>query len=210
MGNKKEKIIYTKEFLEKVKNRDNTATELLYEDLKDTVYKRVIDILKNHHDAEDIVMESLEKAIEKLDSLKNPSDFPSWLGRIAENTAKNFLKRSRTVYLEDSVLDSATDELNDKGVNPVEFAESNENIELYKKLIGKLSEEQRTVLILNRIEGYKYKEIAEILGCAESTVKYRVRQGKKNLTKEAEKLRKKGYTLNESVKFSAAHKILYK
>lgn len=36
-------------------------------------------------------------------------------------------------------------------------------------------------LIINRIEGYKYREIAKMLGCAESTIKYRVSQGEKNL-----------------------------
>ena len=51
-------------------------------------------------------------------------------------------------------------------------------------------------LQLNKIEEKKFREIAEILGCSENTVKSRVRLGEIKLKREAEKLKKKGYTLN--------------
>ena len=91
----------------------------------------------------------------------------------------------------------STDDVNsDQSVLPENIAESNENINLYKQLVSKLSDNQRTALILNKIEEKKFREIAEILGCSENTVKSRVRLGEIKLKREAERLKKKGYTLN--------------
>lgn len=90
-----------------------------------------------------------------------------------------------------------TNDLNsDQKVLPEKMADSQENIDLYKKLIAKLTDDQRNTLVLNRIEGYKTREIAEMLGCSENTIKSRIHQGEKKLVKEAENLKKKGYTLN--------------
>ena len=74
----KEKFKYTKKFLEKVKNGDIDATTLLYEDAKDIAYNKAYSILNNHHDAEDIAEDSVLRAIEKIDTIKKPSEFPAW------------------------------------------------------------------------------------------------------------------------------------
>ena len=197
MSNKKDKSIYTREFLDKVKNEDNDAIGILYEKARKISYDKAFSILKNHHDAEDVAMGSFIKALDKLDTLRNPNDFPSWLRKITENKAKDFIKKNSMIYVDDSVDDYSNDDVDGrKTFNPVKIAESNENIDLYKKLLKILSKEQSTALILNKIEGYKIREIAEMLGCAESTVKYRLARGEKKLSLEADKLKKKGYTLN--------------
>lgn len=95
----KEKFKYTKEFLEKVKNGDNDATTLLYEDAKDIAYNKAYSILNNHHDAEDIAEDSVLRAIEKIDTIKKPSEFPAWIRRIAENKAKDYIKKDKPTYM---------------------------------------------------------------------------------------------------------------
>lgn len=174
----KEKFKYTKEFLEKVKNGDNDATTLLYEDAKDI--------------AEDSVL----RAIEKIDTIKKPSEFPAWIRRVAENKAKDYIKKDKPTYMGEDFEYTTNDLNSDQKVLPEKMADSKENIDLYKKLIAKLTDDQRNALVLNRIEGYKTREIAEMLGCSENTIKSRIHQGEKKLVKEAENLKKKGYTLN--------------
>lgn len=193
---KVQKIKYTKEFLEKVQNGDNQATSLLYENAKTIAYNRAMNILNNHHDAEDIAEESFIKALEKLDTLKKPSDFPAWIGRIADNKAKDFIKKNKPMLVDENFDYTTNDSEKGEKVSPEKVAESKENKELYKKLVSKLTDDQRTAIVLNRIEGYKFREIAEMLGTSESTIKSRVRQAEKKLTKEAEKLKEQGYTLN--------------
>lgn len=192
----KEKLKYTKEFLEKVKNGDTTATTLLYEDAKDIAYKKAYSVLNNHYDAEDIAEDSVLKAIEKIDTIKRPGDFPAWIKRIAENKAKDYIKKKKPTYIGEDFEYTTNDLNSDQSVVPEKMADSQENIDLYKKLIAKLTDDQRNALVLNRIEGYKIREIAEMLDCSESTIKSRIHQGEKKLVKEAEKLKKKGYTLN--------------
>lgn len=192
----KEKIKYTKEFLEKVKNGDNNTTTLLYEDAKDIAYNKAYSILNNHYDAEDIAEDSVLRAIEKIDTIKKPSEFPAWIRRVAENKAKDYIKKDKPTYMGEDFEYTTNDLNSDQKVLPEKMADSQENIDLYKKLISKLTDDQRNALVLNRIEGYKTREIAEMLGCSENTIKSRIHQGEKKLVKEAESLKKKGYTLN--------------
>lgn len=192
----KEKFKYTKEFLEKVKNGDNDATTLLYEDAKNIAYNKAYSILNNHHDAEDIAEDSVLRAIEKIDTIKKPSEFPAWIRRVAENKAKDYIKKDKPTYMGEDFEYTTNDLNSDQKVLPEKMADSQENIDLYKKLIAKLTDDQRNALVLNRIEGYKTREIAEMLGCSENTIKSRIHQGEKKLVKEAENLKKKGYTLN--------------
>ena len=186
----------TKEFLEKVKNGDNDATTLLYEDAKDIAYNKAYSILNNHHDAEDIAEDSVLRAIEKIDTIKKPSEFPAWIRRVAENKAKDYIKKDKPTYMGEDFEYTTNDLNSNQKVLPEKMADSQENIDLYKKLISKLTDDQRNALVLNRIEGYKTREIAEMLGCSENTIKSRIHQGEKKLVKEAENLKKKGYTLN--------------
>lgn len=192
----KEKFKYTKEFLEKVKNGDNDATTLLYEDAKDIAYNKAYSILNNHHDAEDIAEDSVLRAIEKIDTIKKPSEFPAWIRRVAENKAKDYIKKDKPTYMGEDFEYTTNDLNSNQKVLPEKMADSQENIDLYKKLISKLTDDQRNALVLNRIEGYKTREIAEMLGCSENTIKSRIHQGEKKLVKEAESLKKKNYTLN--------------
>ena len=192
----KKKFKYTKEFLEKVKNGDNDATTLLYEDAKDIAYNKAYSILNNHHDAVDIAEDSVLRAIEKIDTIKKPSEFPAWIRRVAENKAKDYIKKDKPTYMGEDFEYTTNDLNSNQKVLPEKMADSQENIDLYKKLISKLTDDQRNALVLNRIEGYKTREIAEMLGCSENTIKSRIHQGEKKLVKEAENLKKKGYTLN--------------
>lgn len=192
----KEKFKCTKELLEKAKNGDKEAIAFLYENTKDIAYKKAYSILKNHHDAEDIAEDTFVKTLEKIDTIKKPNEFTSWISKVAENKAKDLIKKSKPTYMGENFEYSTDDPNSDQSALPENVAESNENIDLYKQLISKLSDNQRTALVLNRIEGRTFKEIAEMLCCSESTVKSRVRLGEDKLKKEAEKLKKKGYTLN--------------
>ena len=192
----KEKFKCTKELLEKAKNGDKEAIAFLYENTKNIAYKKAYSILKNHHDAEDIAEDTFVKTLEKLDTIKRPGEFTSWINKVAENKAKDLIKKSKPTYMGEDFEYTTDDPNSDQSVLPENVAESNENIDLYKQLISKLTDNQRTALVLNRIEGRTFKEIAEMLGRSESTVKSRVHLGEEKLKKEAEKLKKKGYTLN--------------
>ena len=197
MYSKESKIEYSKELLERIKNGDNGAKSLVYTSLNKLVYKKAYEILKNHQDTEDVVQDTFIKAFEKIDTLNNPKQLPPWICRIAQNKAKDLHKQKRYDYLEDKYKDSSdNEEYLSSDVVPETITEKSENIEILNKLVSKLSEKQRIAIVLNRIEGYTFSEISQMLNCPESTVKTRVRSAENKLIKEAEKLKEQGYTLN--------------
>ena len=75
--------------------------------------------------------------------------------------------------------------------NPAEAAERTERRQLITQALGEIPAEQREVLVMKEFEGMKFREIAEILGCPESTVKSRMYYGLNGL-KAA--LAKQGFT----------------
>ena len=58
--------------------------------------------------------------------------------------------------------------------NPEFLMESDEFYQKYQKALSKLSEEQRTAFLLNKVEGKKHKEIAEMLGITKKVAEYRI------------------------------------
>ena len=63
--------------------------------------------------------------------------------------------------------------------------EENEFLKAYKKVLSKLSEEQRVAFLLNKVEGKKHGEIAEYLGVTKKVVEYRIYSAFAILKKEA-------------------------
>lgn len=74
----------------------------IVEEEKDLMLRLAYNILQNTTDSEDVVAESVLKAWEKRDSLRNPAKLRNWMIRITVNTAKNMIsKRNRVKLVED-------------------------------------------------------------------------------------------------------------
>ena len=76
---------------------DRAAFGELYEETGRSVYFNCLKLLGNAQQAEDITQDTFMKALEKLDSLKEPENFSAWVNRIAINNCKLFfIKNPRT------------------------------------------------------------------------------------------------------------------
>ena len=74
-------------------------------DNKEKFYKLAYCYVKNHHDALDIIQESILKAYANLNSLKDEKAIDKWFSRIVVNTAVDFIrKNSKMQYVEDDIL----------------------------------------------------------------------------------------------------------
>jgi len=120
-------------------------------------------MVTNQLDAEDIIQESFIKAFNNLDSFRGDSSFGSWLKRIVINQSLTFLRSKKQEPEDLSSLQIAVpeEEENVPEINPKMVHES----------IKTLPEKARVVLNLYLLEGYRHKEIAEILNISESTSK---------------------------------------
>lgn len=157
--------------VKRAKRRDNDAFVELMESQKLTMYKVARSYLKSDDDIADAIQETVLTCFEKLDSLENEQFFKTWLIRILINKCIDILNASRR--------ESPTEELPEQGGTCVSL----ENYEFYE-LLNSLNEKYRIILILYYVEGFKVKEIAQILDLEENTVKTRLSRGRKQLARE--------------------------
>jgi RNA polymerase sigma-70 factor (ECF subfamily) len=132
------------------------------------MYNIAIRFLNNKMDAEDILQESFVTAFEKLNELSSDSAFGSWLKRIVINNCISQLrKRIDLADIDDftSIPDNSE-------------AEEQLNIDpsVMHNAIKDLPSGGRAILVLHAMEGYKHREIAEMLGISESTSKSQYRR----------------------------------
>lgn len=130
----------------------------------------------NRGDAEDLVQETLERAVRKF-HLWRPGDLRAWLFSIMHNVFVNGLKRRRpqsTVDIDDVQIAA-----------PVGTVGRTDMMDLQKAL-GALPPEQREVVLLVGLEEMSYVEVSHALGIPLGTVMSRLSRGRQRLRKEME------------------------
>ncbi len=152
------------QIIERCKKGEVKAQFLLYRKYSKAMYNIAIRFLNNKMDAEDVLQESFVTAFEKLDDLTSNNAFAGWLKRIVINNCIAFIKKNRFVF--DDIEDHYPVEL-------VDDPESDLNIDpaIVHNSIKELPSGGRTILVLHALEGFKHREIAEMLGISESTSK---------------------------------------
>ncbi|MCP2240274.1 RNA polymerase sigma factor [Thermoanaerobacterium thermosaccharolyticum] len=144
------------------------------------IYKYLIKIGASCEDAEDIVQETMCKAIEYVDSLNVDSIYP-WLFKVSLYRYYNLYnkKKKEEVGIDDKILSSLySDEMIEEHVLNEELKSN------VHKVLGLLKESYRTLLIFKYFIGLSYKEIGDILNLDENKVKtylYRARTKFKEL-----------------------------
>lgn len=131
----------------------------------DRLYRLAFSYTLNREDAEDVVNESVIKALQALNSLKEPKYLGTWLYRIVINTAISMKKQKLKV----ATYDPLSPEWIAQTRNMV-VEESYEGIH-FEDLMKSLNSEQRILLILRYFEEYPIAEIAEIMGENINTIK---------------------------------------
>jgi RNA polymerase sigma-70 factor, ECF subfamily len=173
-------------FIEKLRARDETAYKQLYEIYAEKVFNLCYRFLGTRTEAEDALQEVICKVLASIGRFRQDAQLSSWIYRIAVNHCLNMQRsRRRTRWFSlDALLEDNQEKWPAEGVSPHEQLEQDEAERLVQEAINKLSENQRTVLLLNRYEGLSYQEIARVLGCSVAAVESRLHQAKKNLSRQ--------------------------
>ena len=151
---------------------DPEAFEVLYRSTEKAVYALALSILRNPHDAEDIVQETYLK-VRAAAHLYVPQGKPlAWLFTITKNLCRDLLRgQSRT----EAAPDGAEDDLRFSYVS-----DPTDRLVLEAALKA-LGEEERQVVLLHAASGLKHREIARDLGLPLSTVLSRSSRALKKL-----------------------------
>jgi RNA polymerase sigma-70 factor (ECF subfamily) len=165
-----------------------TAYDELMQRYEKKVYALCFRMAGNPDDAADLAQEAFLKAFRALPSFKGESQFSTWLYRIVANTClderRKMAKRPALVSL-DKPLDTGEGKLAltlpDNTPDPLTTALAGELHEEIGRLLEKLPQEQKIVLVMRDLEEYSYEEIAQILGLSMGTVKSRINRARSRL-----------------------------
>ncbi len=157
----------------------------------DRLYAGALRLTRNPSDAEDLVQETLLRAFRAFHQFRSGTNIRAWLFRILTNTFINeYRKRRRqpqTVPMEQHVEDwYLYSRLADEGLEPSAEASVLESLpdEDVQRALSSLPEPFRIAVLLADVEGFSYREIAEITGVPTGTVMSRLHRGRKTLEKE--------------------------
>lgn len=159
---------------------DRAAFGELYEETGRSVYFNCLKLLGNAQQAEDITQDTFMKALEKLDSLKEPENFSAWVNRIAINNCKMYFRKNPRIAEEES--EKIIDDTPDNELIPDDYADSEEKRRIIMNIIDTaLTDEQRQTIILFYFDMMSVAEIAEIMDCSVGTVTSRLSAARKKI-----------------------------
>ena len=139
------------------------------------IYVVIVGLLRNREDALEVAQETFFRAYRKIKSFQGGSSFYTWLYRIAVNMAIDLQRRQKRNPLDfRETMDGLFEEQNEVAKDPFSDVHDRELREKLVASINDLTPEHRAVIILRTVEGLSYKDIGEILGCTEGTVKVKV------------------------------------
>ena len=124
-------------------------------------------IVKEPADADDVCQDAFIRALERLEECRNPARFGAWFLRIVRNRAHSV--RRYLGVREAAPLDALPLSSDDPG--PARDTERSRLRENLLEALGVLTEVQREVVLLHDLEGWKHREIGELLELPEGTVR---------------------------------------
>ena len=148
--------------------------------------KRIIRLITNE-DNEDLEQEVYVKVWQKTENYQEQGKFSGWIGTIAKNFSKDYLKSSSKKNQKNSEQDeNIVNEIRDNADTPESALLRKERQKKIIKAINSLKPKLKEVIMMYEIEGLNYEYIAKILNCPTGTVKSRLFNAKQQL---AEKLK---------------------
>lgn len=189
--------------VQKARENDQEALTEIYKISSPAVYKTIRVLIKDEDTVYDILQDTYVKAFTRLDQLQNPDKLIPWLKMIANNLAKDWLKKSKPVFftdiyggeeLEDIPFEESIEDVRSE-LNPEMAMDQQEAKRLVMEILDHLPEDQRVVIGMFYYEEMSVKDIAQTLEVSENTVKSRLSYGRKKIKEQVLDLEKRGTKL---------------
>jgi RNA polymerase sigma-70 factor (ECF subfamily) len=181
----------------RVQARDESAFREIVERYQAKVFSIIYGILRNRNDAEDIAQQVFAKIYFSIGAFDSRSTLLTWIYRIAVNECYDYLRKRRVrklVYESDfSAEEVQRMESSTSVVDPaVPVDRRLAQRDLVVKLLSKVSEQDRSLIVLKEVEGHSVEELSAITGLNENTIKVKLFRTRQKLLKAAQRLGRQG------------------
>ncbi len=191
------------ELVARAKNGDDDAVSQLYSDCYGRIFYVIKSIVGDEETTMDLLQDTFLKAFKSINSLEDNQAFYAWLKRIAINTSKNWLIKSRPILFSDLQNPTVNDEEDAEPVEnvfedpklenmPEEVVDKAEVSRLLNEILDSLPADQRLAICMFYYDDMSLKEIAEVMDVPLSTVKNRLAYGRKKVEQKVLDLEKRG------------------
>jgi RNA polymerase sigma-70 factor, ECF subfamily len=172
------------ELVRAVQSGDADSLGALVARWEQPLFRFAFRLLQRTEDARDVCQETFLKILTRSERFRVGARFSTWMYQIALNLCRDHMRRRKRWRLlsldgeeEGPPLRGRRGTKDDEPTNPGVALERDEQRRAIREALRTLVPEQREVLVLKEYEGLKFREIAELLGCPESTVKSRMYYG---------------------------------
>lgn len=157
---------------------EREAWEVLFRRYQLPLYVYIFELVRDEQAALDLVQETFINASRHLASLREDGKMGSWLFGIAHQKCVQHWRRQKREWI---FSEEEPGDVFATGDDPAEILVREEQEEAFMKLLEKLPEAQRSVLLLHFVEEFSIEEIAQITGTRPGTVKSRMHYARRAL-----------------------------
>ena len=177
-----------------VQQGDRQAADELYTAVHQGLYYYISKTVNDPELAQDLLQETFMEIYQTIGNLKEPAAFLKWSRQIAYHKCTAYDRKAKAITVDDnedglSVLDTIEEERTE--FIPDEALDKEDLKQTIHAMLAELPMEQRSAIMLRYFDEISVKEIAEIQGVAEGTVKSRLNYGRKALQRSVEDYEKK-------------------
>jgi len=162
----------------RVTTGDMEALGILFERYKGPLYGFLYRLLHDVAWAEDLTLDVFLRVFDRRRTYKPGFKFSTWLFTIAHHLAADGMRRSHgDISVDDQNL------VDPAGNQPLESCERAELAGNVRLAVLALPDDQRLVILLREFQGFSYREIAQVIGANEETVRVRAHRARQALRK---------------------------
>jgi len=171
------------DLIRRVRDGDPSAMDEIVDEYKNPLFAFILRMTGNHAAAEDVFQETWLRVVRYIHAFRGDSKFSTWLFQIALNLCRD-TERKKKKWKYESIDDHVRNLSVEPGVDPVKMMRERQ----VRRMVDELPAKMREVVVLRYYHDMSDREIAEIAGCPEGTVKSRFYRASEILRKKWERL----------------------
>jgi RNA polymerase sigma-70 factor (ECF subfamily) len=156
----------------KVMEGDLDKLGLLFERYNRRLFRFFYRLTRRRDISEDLVQCVFERILKYRHSYTDNGSFSTWIFQIARNLQIDHYHDNKNDEKRDVLIN--WDQLEGESFASEQEQQEKEDLKLLQQAMDRLDETKKQTLVLSRFEGFKYKEIAQIMNCSENAVKVRI------------------------------------